>query len=180
MPPPAGMAETNGFIRMSPMALSSDQDRWGFELDGGWLGLAGNVDCKTERCYRGFYTGALRHSWQAVSVEGRAERTGFMTPSDQPAFEDRLTSTASYEGVERKISASVYGARVASWDGDEVVHRAGLRTTVAQELSHGFSGVLDGELARADASMLPSSTVLAPAQDARVLVSLAWQKKTTR
>jgi len=180
MPPPAMMTEQNGFIRMSPMALSSDQDRWGFELDGGWLGLAGNVDCKTERCYRGFYTGALRHSWQAFSVEGRPERTGVTTPSNEPPFDHPVTSTASYGSTERRISASVYGARVASWDGDEVVHRAGLRATAAQELSHGFSGVLDGELARADASRLPSSTVLAPAQDARVLVSLAWQKKTTR
>lgn len=178
--PPGESMETTGFIRMSPLKFESDRERWGVELDGGWLGIAGPADCETERCYRGFYAGALRHRWEQLSLEGRAERTGFMTPTDLPAFEDRLTATASFEGKVRKLSGSVYGARVASWDGDEVVVRAGLRASLAQELSHGFSGVLDGEIARANAPTLPSSPVLAPTRDSRVLVSLAWHKQTSR
>jgi hypothetical protein len=176
--PPGESMETAGFIRMSPLSITSERETWDFELDGGWLGLAGPADCQTTRCYRGFYTGMLGYRWQNISVEGRAERTGFTTPTDLPAFEDRLTATASLEGKVRKLSGSVYGARVASWEGDEVVLRAGLRASLAQELSHGFSGVIDGEIARANAPTLPSSPVLAPTRDSRVLVSLAWHKAT--
>jgi hypothetical protein len=161
---------------MSPVRISSKYTEWSFELDGGWLGTAEPADCKTERCYRGFYTGALGHAWHSFALEARAERTGFLTPDDAPAFEDRASATASMDEGNTHVSTGMFLARIAGWEGDHVVHRGGLRTSVTQRLRHGLSGVLDGEVAAADA--------ITPAtprdRDARLLVSLAWQKRATR
>ncbi len=170
-----------GFARISPVSIKSERERWSFELDGGWLSIAGDVDCETVRCSRGFYVGALRHSWRQIAVETRAERSAFIATNNEPAFEDRLSMTTTVDDLKRSATASAFIARTEAWhDGTLAGRTAGLRVSLAHQLKAGFAALVDGEVARVTGSVPAAEAQPLPAEAGRVLVSLAWRRRTTR
>jgi len=169
--------DARGFVRVSFLGLKIDHERYGWELDGGMLALAGTAECEQAKCERGWYLGSLRQSWDEISGTVRAERDGFMTEDNETAFEDRFTATAALEHGAFDASASAFVARAQRWRSGESTRRGGLHASLTHDLKHGFAAVLDGELVG-----VPRSEAMNGLGEsgARLLVSLAWQASYQR
>jgi hypothetical protein len=163
--------------RISIASLAVDRERYGIALDGGMLTIGGTATapCENVRCVRGFYVGAFRWSWPSVSVEGRAERAGFLAENDLPAYEDRGTATLAMHRKTHSLTMSSFAARSRSWLGGPWIRSAGTHVSLSQSLRHGMSALVDGEVVRADGDLVDPDAGSSTA--ARAMVSLAWQRK---
>jgi hypothetical protein len=169
-----------GFARIAPLKISSEGERWSWELDGGWLSLGGFADCDVVRCSRGYYLGSLRHAWRHIAVEGRAERSAFIATNDLPAFEDRATVSTTVQDDKRSASGAAFVARTEAWESGEHGTSAGVRVSLSHQLKSGLAALVDGELVRVNGKVPTAATQPLTGDAARLLVSVAWKKSLIR
>lgn len=166
----------HGVARFSLLSFLYRGTEWGWELDGGVLSLAGPFDCEAARvdCGKGWFRGALRHSWSQWSLEGRVERDAFIAADNLPAVDNRATVSATIESGATQVSGAVFASHTHAWVDGAGGQRAGLRARLAHALGHGFSGQLDSEVVASNA-MQPEL-----GSGVRLLASLAWHKDVQR
>jgi len=170
--------DTRGFVRFAPLSIKYDGPKWGYEIDGGFLGLAGPVDCDKADCSKAWFRGSLRRGWrrdlQWWMLEGGLERDAFTGVDNLPVLENRASIGGSVETMSTRASATAFVADTFTWLEHEGGIRAGVRATLTHKLGHGFSGALDSEIVKSTAQMTELGS------DARVMLSLAWQRATKR